>query len=200
MSSTSRIHLAIVLSALVPSWGGMALHAQAPGPGAHPPPKEGIELSADWSEAVLRSRTVAVLVNRRPLLRHDGKDLAMSFRGGQADSQKAKIDAEKALADWGRFSVVSDGAEADLVLAILEETIDPNYLSEGTFVSGIRSWCFADAARASLSGRRVSRRMDSLRASEPRRRGASSRDFAMLSRRPTEAGSERFPLRLLPDA
>ena len=55
----------------------------------------------------------------------------MSFRGGQADSQKAKIDAEKALADWGRFSVVSDAAEADLVLAILEETLDPNYLSEG---------------------------------------------------------------------
>ena len=47
MSSTSRIHLAIVLSALVPSWGGMALHAQAPVPGAHPLPKERIELSAD---------------------------------------------------------------------------------------------------------------------------------------------------------
>ena len=131
MSSTSRIHLAIVLSALVPSWGGMALHAQAPVPGAHPLPKERIELSADSSDTVLRSRTVAVLVKRLPLLRQDGKDLAMSFRGGQADSQKAKIDAEKALADWGRFSVVSDAAEADLVLAILEETLDPNYLSEG---------------------------------------------------------------------
>ena len=130
MSSTSRIHLAIVLSALVP-WGGMALHAQAPVPGAHPLSKQRIELSAESSDTVLRSRTVAVLVKRLPLLRQDGKELAMSFRGGQADSQKAKIDAEKALADWGRFSVVSDAAEADLVFAILEETIDPNYLSEG---------------------------------------------------------------------
>ena len=53
MSSTSRIHLAIVLSALVP-WGGMALHAQAPVPGAHPLSKQRIELSPESSDTVLR--------------------------------------------------------------------------------------------------------------------------------------------------
>ena len=131
MSSANRIHLAIVLSALVLSWRGTSLHAQAPVSGAPLAPRESIELRADWSDTVLQARTVAVVVNRRPLLREDGKNLVMSFRGGQPGSQKAKLDAETALAEWGRFSVVRDAAEADLVLAILEETVDPNLLSEG---------------------------------------------------------------------
>jgi hypothetical protein len=131
MSSAHRIHLTIALSILTAACGQMALHAQAPMPESRQPPRKSIELSDDWSATVLASRTVAVQVNRRPLLRQDGKDLAMRFGGGPADSQKAKIDAEKALKDWGRFTVVKDAGEAELLLAILEETLEPDLLSEG---------------------------------------------------------------------
>jgi hypothetical protein len=37
----------------------------------------------------------------------------------------------KVLAEWGAFSVVDDPATADLVLVIAEETLGPNFMSDG---------------------------------------------------------------------
>ena len=131
MPAAARSVPTLVWFLLAPLGAPVPSHAQAPTSQTYRLPKEEVRLGADGRATVLAARSVAVLADSRPLIRRDGTRVVVSYVSGRVGPGKAKADVEMALTEWGRFSVVSEAAEADLVLVIVEETLPPNLLSDG---------------------------------------------------------------------
>ena len=90
------------------------------------------KLDAKGRERVLSARTVAVLAASLPLVVREDKSTArLTYRRGRVGPEKAKADVEKVLSDWGVFSLIDDLSQADLVLVLEEQTLEPSFMSDG---------------------------------------------------------------------
>jgi hypothetical protein len=94
-------------------------------------PTKELKLDAKDLERILAAKTVTVLAKSSPLLIKRGKEVAVTFRSGRSSADKAKADVMKVLGEWGVFTAVEDPGTADLVLVIAEETLGPNFMSDG---------------------------------------------------------------------
>lgn len=90
------------------------------------------KLDSKGRERVLSARTVAVLASSLPLIVREDKSTArLTYRHGRVGPEKAKADVEKVLSEWGAFSLIDDPAQADLVLVLEEQTLEPSFMSDG---------------------------------------------------------------------
>ena len=90
------------------------------------------KLDSKGRERVLSARTVAVLATSLPLVvREDRSTARLTYRRGRVGPEKAKADVEKVLSEWGAFSLIDDPAQADLVLVLEEQTLEPSFMSDG---------------------------------------------------------------------
>lgn len=90
------------------------------------------KLDSKGRERVLSARTVAVLASSLPLIVREDKSTArLTYRRGRVGPKKAKAEVEKVLSEWGAFSLVDDPDQADLVLVLEEQTLEPSFMSDG---------------------------------------------------------------------
>ena len=91
-------------------------------------PAKELKLEAKHRDTVLSAKTAVVIATVRPLVaKKDKSTVVVTYRAGRVGREKAKSEAEAALKEWGRFTVVQDPAQADLALLVLEETLSPHW-------------------------------------------------------------------------
>ena len=73
-----------------------------------------------------------MLASSLPLIVREDKSTArLTYRRGRVGPKKAKAEVEKVLSEWGAFSLVDDPDQADLVLVLEEQTLEPSFMSDG---------------------------------------------------------------------
>jgi hypothetical protein len=78
---------------------------------------------------------VAVTVNRATIVSRDDrkKDVVISIPGGirrAVDADKAKSELLESMRKWNRFAIVDDPQQADLVIVVFEDTVEPSSFSK----------------------------------------------------------------------
>lgn len=120
----------LLLTAHVP-----AVRAQEPG---YTRPQKAMKPDARSVEAILGAKTLANVGIDASVLRVtsvDPKNKKVYVTGGGGirrgvDAEKARKSVEEKIREWGRFTVLDTVTDADLVLVVFEDTVEPSGFSK----------------------------------------------------------------------
>jgi len=101
--------------------------------GGYAVPSEPIKLETEASkQALLAAKKVAVIAFAKPAItveQRSRREIRVTEHGGikrKVDVNKAKNELERTLKKWGRFTLVAQSADADLVFVIFDESVPPS--------------------------------------------------------------------------
>lgn len=102
------------------------------------PPAKAVKLTAEATTALKQAKTAALIaidVSRVQVVSIDEKKktVRVAMPGGirrGVDADKARAELLDGMRDWNRFAIVDDMAQADLVIVVFEDTVEPSRFSK----------------------------------------------------------------------
>ena len=129
------IYLRLLALTVVSIAFASALYTQ---PATYSRPEKAIKPDARSRELLLAAKTVTILAIDASVLEitsvdRDKKTITVASRGGirrGIDVEKAKESVDKVMSDWGRFTVVNNPSDADLIVVVFEDSVSPSRFSK----------------------------------------------------------------------
>ena len=136
-------------------------------------PSKAVKFDAQGAEIALAARTVAVIATGHPTMtiapagEKDGRATLVIHDGirRRVDGDQAKLEVQKVIERWGRFTLTDDLGRADLILAIAESTVPAGAFSQmagdtshrlrdtlGVFARGVREPIWVDTVTENTFG------------------------------------------------
>ena len=137
----TRLVSTLALAALLaPGAGRICVAQSVENQWSYEPPPKAIELTADAVATLAAAKSVALVaidVARMKLVSYDEKNkrAVVALPGGirrAVSAEKAKSELVESMREWNRFAIVDAPEQADIVVVVFEDTVEPSRLTRST--------------------------------------------------------------------